>query len=454
MDNVALIAAVAACTLLASQALLLLVRAGSSARRASPLLLAIFLLFLSLLLVISPAETMRSLLVVPAVWAAGAFLMRAQGSGKSGAWACACVGVFAVLVLATALGFQGSAPFTALQAFGILLLACFPIATLFRLWRAARSAAALSTLACSCLWVLAGAGRISIQLLRMSYQGRFDVWPILLISLCTSWLIFQDGYPSHSGWRGSLPGQEGAEGFSRSLHARLLASENALAGQSRMIASGFLAMAAAHEFKNVLSAVKATAQHGLAATELREKDASLSLVLEHAEIARDSAVGTLDRLSLEGREAPRRIVADQDLARAISRLRTGFRGQGIMIESDLAAGTAFRARPGDVDQVLLNLVRNAAEAYRTRGSEEKRVVRISAGREADSAVIEVRDMAGGVPDDQEHRLFTPSFSGSGSTGLGLYLSRNLASANGGSLEYQPLDGGSVFRLVFPAEEGE
>jgi two-component system sensor histidine kinase PilS (NtrC family) len=221
-----------------------------------------------------------------------------------------------------------------------------------------------------------------------------------------------------------------------------------------MIASGFLAMAAAHEFKNVLSAVKATAQHGLAATELREKDASLSLVLEHAEIARDSAVGTLDRLSLEGREAPRRIVADQDLARAISRLRTGFRGQGIMIESDLAAGTAFRARPGDVDQVLLNLVRNAAEAYRTRGSEEKRVVRISAGREADSAVIEVRDMAGGVPDDQEHRLFTPSFSGSGSTGLGLYLSRNLASANGGSLEYQPLDGGSVFRLVFPAEEGE
>ena len=49
------------------------------------------------------------------------------------------------------------------------------------------------------------------------------------------------------------------------------------------------------------------------------------------------------------------------------------------------------------------------------------------------AVITVIDDGDGVPADISDRIFEPFYSGSGSTGLGLYLVRELALANGGSV---------------------
>ena len=62
----------------------------------------------------------------------------------------------------------------------------------------------------------------------------------------------------------------------------------------------------------------------------------------------------------------------------------------------------------------------------------------------------MRDNAGGVPSSLVPGLFTPSFLGESGTGLGLYLSRSLARENGGALEHSPVQGGSIFRLTFPA----
>ena len=78
------------------------------------------------------------------------------------------------------------------------------------------------------------------------------------------------------------------------------------------------------------------------------------------------------------------------------------------------------------------------------------MITIRARTEEEWAIIEVRDSAGGVEESVRHRLFTPDTSSNGSTGLGLYMARNLALANGGSLDFQPLEGGSAFRLSLPA----
>ena len=156
-----------------------------------------------------------------------------------------------------------------------------------------------------------------------------------------------------------------------------------------------------------------------------------------------------------GRDEPCVIDASRDFAGFLRVARAAFRGDGILIESDLAAGGRFRARLNEVEHILLNLLRNSADAYRRSGVSENRIVHLGA-READgSTILEVSDRAGGVPLDFVSHLFYPSFSHSDSTGLGLYLSRSLALANDGSLQYEP-PGGSIFRLMLPAaeEEGE
>ena len=103
-----------------------------------------------------------------------------------------------------------------------------------------------------------------------------------------------------------------------------------------------------------------------------------------------------------------------------------------------------------MEQILHNLVRNAVESLRWKGIAEQKLVEISSRRCDGQSILEVKDNAGGVTPAAARRLFAPRYSETGGTGLGLYLSRSLAIQNGGSLDYVPTKGGSVFRLTFPA----
>jgi C4-dicarboxylate-specific signal transduction histidine kinase len=196
--------------------------------------------------------------------------------------------------------------------------------------------------------------------------------------------------------------------------------------------------------------VKATAQHGLDHPE--SGAASLRLILEHTEEGRKSAVGVLEQVAHEGREEPRNIDASRDLEGLIRLAGAAFRARGIVIESDLQQGVVFRARRNEVEQVLLNLVRNAAGAYGEK--EGTHVIRFHARRDGGMSMLEVHDHAGGVPSESLHLLFSEGFSSTGGTGLGLYLSKTLALANDGILEYEPTADGSIFRLTFVAAEGD
>ena len=108
-------------------------------------------------------------------------------------------------------------------------------------------------------------------------------------------------------------------------------------------------------------------------------------------------------------------------------------------------------------QILLNLVRNAVEAsgetgrvmLRTRvlthyniGSNNHRLV----------SSIEVVDKGPGVPESIRETLFYPLVTGrKDGTGLGLALAQELASRQGGLIEYDSRPGRTVFRLLFPIE---
>lgn len=134
---------------------------------------------------------------------------------------------------------------------------------------------------------------------------------------------------------------------------------------------------------------------------------------------------------------------------ALSRLMAAEWGEEVQLEVsvDPARLEAF-ADPGLMDQVLVNLLRNAGDAAR-EGTEAPRV-RVEAFLDRRGRVsYEVSDNGPGIPPDRADRIFIPFFSTKdGGSGVGLPLSRQIMVAHGGSVRLVHRDGpGTTFRLT-------
>ncbi len=103
-----------------------------------------------------------------------------------------------------------------------------------------------------------------------------------------------------------------------------------------------------------------------------------------------------------------------------------------------------------VQQVLVNLIRNAVEAV---SEVETRTIRVSVALDpgGDMVEIAVTDTGPGISEEVRSRLFTAyTTTKPNGTGLGLSISRSIAEAHGGKLWAEPRDeGGAVFRLTLP-----
>jgi signal transduction histidine kinase len=105
------------------------------------------------------------------------------------------------------------------------------------------------------------------------------------------------------------------------------------------------------------------------------------------------------------------------------------------------------ASPHAVQQVLVNLIQNAAQAMPDGGT-----ARVDAVVDGASLIVRVSDEGPGVADGDRARIFEPFFTtkeaGAG-TGLGLAVCKRLATAWGGSIELEAGARGATFRVVIP-----
>jgi two-component system sensor histidine kinase PilS (NtrC family) len=112
--------------------------------------------------------------------------------------------------------------------------------------------------------------------------------------------------------------------------------------------------------------------------------------------------------------------------------------------------TEISADPTQLRQILWNLCQNALT--HGRSPEDPQAVQLRFGRLSGSGrpFVEVADAGPGIAGEDIERVFEPFFTKAKSgTGLGLFLARELAQANGATLlhDNRP-SGGSIFRLVF------
>ncbi len=109
-------------------------------------------------------------------------------------------------------------------------------------------------------------------------------------------------------------------------------------------------------------------------------------------------------------------------------------------------------RPGQISQILVNLVQNARDAIQNQ--KDPKWITITLTRSGTSVSIAVEDSGPGVPEALQNKIFQPFFTtkepGKG-TGLGLSISSTLAKSNRARLELTPGKGSSRFTLKFGRE---
>ncbi len=120
------------------------------------------------------------------------------------------------------------------------------------------------------------------------------------------------------------------------------------------------------------------------------------------------------------------------------------------------AHVALIADPDHLHRLLVNLIRNAAQAVRTASAHDPdhpRRVTISAQPTGAKVAIRIADTGCGIPVKAVERLFEPFVSGrrGEGSGLGLAIARELARAQGGDLELITTGPqGATFELTLPA----
>jgi signal transduction histidine kinase len=138
-----------------------------------------------------------------------------------------------------------------------------------------------------------------------------------------------------------------------------------------------------------------------------------------------------------------------ELLERVARLkRPELSQQGIRLEIVAEADVALHADPHQIEQVLINLIRNGQDALigRPEARVELRCAHPARGR----AFIHVTDNGPGIEPAMLEKVFVPFFTTrAGGTGIGLALSRQLARMNGGSLSVESQPGNCRFTLRLP-----
>jgi len=234
------------------------------------------------------------------------------------------------------------------------------------------------------------------------------------------------------------------------LEAQLIQSE-------KMAAVGTLVSGVAHELNNPLTSIAGLSEFLLeqpAGTELERRH--LQVINEEAERA-GRIVRDLLTFSRKG-PAERTLVDLGDVVqRTVQLMAYEMKHRGVSVQTSIAPG--LPPVVGDryqLQQVVLNLLSNAAHALSTLPPDRPRLVELKVSAEGARAMLRVIDTGPGIPPEVKAQMFSPFFTtkapGEG-TGLGLFVSYGIAEAHGGMLSAESVPGeGATLILSLPVAE--
>ena len=247
---------------------------------------------------------------------------------------------------------------------------------------------------------------------------------------------------------------------------QLKASQEQLRESERLAAVGTLAAGIAHQINNPIGGIIAAAEFALAESEDADGHGVRRKALETSlEEARRCGRIVKSVLKFSRDEPTPKWVENLNstVRRAAELTRSYVEERGGQLEVEMSPEELpVMISPIDIEQVVLNLVRNAAESR-----SESALVRVATVRNGDQAEMIVTDNGYGIQEPERARLFDPFYTTrleDGGSGLGLSVVHGVVGDHGGKVEVESRSGGGTrFRIAFPivvradvqvAQEGE
>jgi len=242
--------------------------------------------------------------------------------------------------------------------------------------------------------------------------------------------------------------------------------ERQLLHAQKLESLGLIASGIAHDFNNLLTGIQANVEM-LLTEEGNSEDARRRL--RRIARAASRASDLTNRILAYSGRAPS-VVHPFDLSGLVEDLGDLLEAalpKTVRIQTDLAKDLpSVEGDPAQVQQVVMNLITNAAEAMEGAEGVVRLHTRAEDLRDVDAVanvlaepirpgryvVLEVRDGGDGLDPELRGRIFDPFFSTKGhGRGLGLSTVIGVVRGHGGALEVEtPSTGGTVFRAWFPA----
>ena len=231
-------------------------------------------------------------------------------------------------------------------------------------------------------------------------------------------------------------------------------AQEVLRKAEKLAAAGRLAATVAHEINNPLEAV-CNLIYIVKNTNNLPEDAVNYLNMAEQELERVSHI-TRQTLGFYRDSSEAGPVVLNDVLESVLRLyENKLKSKSIAVEIEPSDCPPVHALQGEIKQLIANLVSNAADAVAPGGK-----IRISMApvQQGNGVEVTIADNGPGVPEKNRAHIFEPFFTTKEDvgTGLGLWVSKEIAERHGGKIELSPDHhsdlGGAVFVVFLPYEK--
>lgn len=242
----------------------------------------------------------------------------------------------------------------------------------------------------------------------------------------------------------------------RATERELRKTQSDLVQAGKLAALGQMSAALSHEFNQPLGAVRAYAENaGILLERGRIDEAQRNLSDISALVERMDVLGRhLRNFARMPNTELQTVALEQVIRDTRPIIAPRLRAAGVELETEIGDNDGpllVRAGPVRLQQVLVNIISNAADAVEGRPDPR---IRLTARRRGERVTVAVRDNGPGVAPGIAARIFDPFFTTKGvgkGLGLGLSISYNIVKDFGGSLRLSsPGGGGAEMLLELPA----
>ena len=172
--------------------------------------------------------------------------------------------------------------------------------------------------------------------------------------------------------------------------------------------------------------------------------------LEHDNKRAATIVKSLRSIFTEGESNAQEVQLGDLITKVLDIVKPELKSKNIQIQLRVDDGLVIKVNPAEIEQVILNLVNNAAQALANAGTLQRRIA-IEAIKAGQLVRLTVSDNGNGVPVEFKSHLFELlSTTKQTGMGLGLWLCKHIVTRYSGSIHHEDaIGGGAKFVVEFP-----